>query len=276
MELIKKKKRLHALMKFFVIFGVLFIVFYIGAKPTIDDWSSSASVVCSYFCDGLIIANLILVFAYYTKYGKCDVVLNNIADEIVDCGYYLINSESNDAEKYLEAVIDKLNGSMYSVKREFELDELDFSFYADKRTEFIYCTSVEQLDRNDIIAYLDTAVNDITYHTLKRKGNGILLFVTDEAKEDAVSLSKLIVSLGRKSQIRIAIAIAEPQNGKIYYLGNQQSKCQQMIANYAQFAELPIANNLKSKGKLDFQSKLEEKLKTATVSELTADAINIH
>ena len=276
MDLITKKKRLYALMKFFIIFGVLFIVFYIGAKPTIDEWNATSSVICSYTCDALIIANLILVFLYYTKYGKCDVVLNNISDEIADCGYYLIDSDPMETDEYVSAVAERLGNSMYSIKNDIELCELDFSFYADKRTEFIYCAAVEQLDRNDVIAYLDSVVNDITYHTLKRKGSGVMLFVTDKADESAISLSKLIASLGRKAQIRVAIAIVEPSDGKIYYLGNQQTKCQQMIANYAQLAELPLSDDLKVNDKLDYQKKLEEKLKTATVNELTADIINIH
>lgn len=276
MDLVTKKKRLYALMKLFIIIGVLFIVFYIGAKPSIDEWNATVSVICSYACDVLIIVNLILVFAYYTKYGKCGVVVNNIADEISDCGYYLINSDPTGTDEYIFAVSEKLSESMYSIKSDIELSELDFSFYADKRAEFVYCVSVEQLDRNDVIAYLDAVVNDITYHTLKRKGSGVLLFVTDKADESAISLSKLIASLGRKSQIRVAIAVAEPSNGKLFYLGNQQTKCQQMIANYAQLAELPIADSLKVNEKLDFQIRLEDKLKTATVNELTADLINIH
>lgn len=271
-----KQKRLYTLMKYFVIIGVLFIVFYIGAKPTIDELNSTASVICSYLCDIIVIANLVLVFAYYTKYGKCDVVLNNIADEIADCGYYRINSEVSDTENYLAAVKETLNGALYSVSTDYETDEFDFSFYADKRSEFVYCIFVSELDRNDVIAYLDTVVSDITYHSLKRKGNGVILFVTDKADKSALSLSKLIVSLGRKSQIRLSVAVAEPDNGKIFYLGNQKTKCQQMIANYMQFTDLPVPDNLKSADKLEFQLTLKEKLKTATVSELTADAINIH
>ena len=276
MSIRDKQKRLKSLMTFFVAFGAIFNVFYIGAKPTIDAYSSLMSVVFSYICDALIILILVLVFLYYTKYGKCDVVLGNISDEIEDCGYYLINSEITDISEYISEVKNQLDSAMYSVKSDFELDELEFRFYADKRKEFIYCAEVGSLDRNDVIAYLDTVVNDITYHTLKRKGNGVVLFVTDSAEDSAVSLSKLIASLGRKSQIRLAIAIAEPSNNKLYFLGNQQTKCQQMIVNYIQMAELPIADSLKYTERLDFQHRLEERFKTATVSELTADVINIH
>lgn len=276
MDVRTKQKRLKKLMNFSVIFGVLYNLFYIGAKPAIEAYSTTAALVFRYLCDIIIIAVLILVFTYYTKYGKCDVILNNIADEISDCGSYYINSEPVETEEYISIIADRLSGSAFSLKKDFELDELDFACYADKRLEFVYCASVEKLDRNDIIAYLDCVVNDITYHTLKRKGNGVLLFVTDEADESAIALSKLIVSLGRKSQIRLAVAVAEPLNRKLYYLGNQQSKCQQLIANYAQFTELPISDELKSKDKLEFQIRLEEKIKTATISDLTADVINIH
>ncbi len=271
-----KQKRLYALMKFFVVFGALFIVFYIGAKPTVDDFNPSVSVACSYACDALVVINLVLIFAYYTKYGKCDVVIGNISDETEDCGYYFINSEVMPQEEYISCINNKLCENMFSVKKDFELDELDFSFYADKRKEFVYCSRIDKLSRGDIIAYLDTVINDITYHTLKRQGNGVLLFVTDDAEEGAVSLSKLIVNLGRKNQIRLAIAIAQPQNGKLFFLGNQQTKRQQMIVNYAMLSALPIEDRLKAVDKLDFQAALSEKLNTATVSDLTADIINIH
>ena len=54
--------------------------------------------------------------------------------------------------------------------------------------------------------------------------------------------------------------------GRVYFLGNRVSKCQQMIANYVMGCELPIADANKGE-RLPFQDKLEEKMKTFTLAE---------
>ena len=61
-------------------------------------------------------------------------------------------------------------------------------------------------------------------------------------------------------------AIAEADTGRVYFLGNRVSKCQQMIANYVMGCELPIADANKGE-RLPFQDKLEEKMKTFTLAE---------
>ena len=64
----------------------------------------------------------------------------------------------------------------------------------------------------------------------------------------------------------LAYAIAEADTGRVYFLGNRVSKCQQMIANYVMGCELPIADANKGE-RLPFQDKLEEKMKTFTLAE---------
>jgi archaellin len=94
----------------------------------------------------------------------------------------------------------------------------------------------------------------------------VILFVTDTAGEDAIDLSKSITCYGKRDQLQIAYAIAEADTGRVYFLGNRVSKCQQMIANYVMGCELPIADANKGE-RLPFQDKLEEKMKTFTLAE---------
>ena len=120
----------------------------------------------------------------------------------------------------------------FAIKSGIEIDEFDFSFTAMKKKEFFYVTEISSLSKDDILAYIDVVINDITVHNLKRSGNAVVCFVTDKPQEDAIALSKMITPLGKKEQIKIAVAIAQPGESRCYFLGNMPTKCQQMIASY--------------------------------------------
>ena len=124
--------------------------------------------------------------------------------------------------------------------------------------------------------YLESVINDITINSLKRKGNVVLCFVTDNAKEDAISLSKMITPLGKKEKIKIALSICETATGRVYFLGNVQTKCQQMIANFVMNCDVPIKDQYIGKEKLQFQFDIEEKMKNFNITDFKNGNFYVH
>ncbi len=119
-------------------------------------------------------------------------------------------------------------------------------------------------------------ITDITVNSLKRKGNAVLCLTTDKAEEDAISLSKMITPLGKKEQLKIALAICEPGTGKVYFLGNVQTKCQQMIANFVMNCDVPIKDKYICRDKLQFQLDLAERMKNLTLKDIKSDYFSVH
>ena len=275
-EIRKKQKKLYKIMKALVIFGAAFILIFIGLQPTIKEYNQVLATVLMYVCDVLVVAILIFLFSYYSKYGKCDSIMSSIENEINDNGYYLTSRAEKENSSYIEAVYDDLKNCGFSMNKDVEINDFDFSIKAMKKKEFFYCADIENLDKNDVLAYLDTVITDIAVNSLKRKGNGVLCFVTDKAGNDAVSLSKMITPLGKKEQIKIAIAICELSTGRVYFLGNIETKCQQMIANYAMNCDVPIKEQYISRDKLQFQLDLEDRVKKLTLKEIKSDYFSVH
>ena len=275
-EFRKKQRALKRIMHTLVIIGVVFILVYIGVQPTVAELSSRAAIICSYICDFLVIANMVVVFIYYTKYGKTDAFLDRMEHEISDCGYYFTKSNKKTVLDFISEAEGSFKYDGFAVQSNIEIDDFDFAFIAYKSKEFYYFADVEDLNRDDVTAYTDIVINDIAVHNLKRSGNGVICFVTDKAQESAVALSKMITPLGKKEQIKIAIAIVEPETSKCYFLGNMQTKCQQMIANYILKAPVPIPEELKGKEKLPFQSELEEKMKHFSAKEFLNGTFYVH
>ena len=86
----------------------------------------------------------------------------------------------------------------------------------------------------------------------------------------------MITPLGKKEQIKIAIAICELSTGHIYFLGNIETKCQQMIANYVMNCDVPIKEQYISRDKLQFQLDLEDRVKKLTLKEIKSDYFSVH
>ena len=275
-EFRKKQKNLYIFMKALVAVGVVFILAYIGFGQSIAEASSTAAVICRYICDLLVIGNMIVVFVYYTKFGKTDAFLNRTEHEISDCGFYFTKSSQKTVSGFIDEAEKSFTADGFAVQKAVEIGDFDFSFTAFKKKEFYYFADIEDLNRDDVTAYIDTVVNDIAVHNLKRSGNCVICFVTDKAQEGAVALSKMITPLGNKEQIKIAAAIAEPESGKCYFLGNMETKCQQMIANYILKCPVPIPDELKSSERLPFQEELEEKMKSFTVKEFLNGTFYVH
>ena len=275
-EIRKKQKKLYKIMKALVIFGAAFILIFIGLQPTIMKYSQITATVLTYVCDAIVVAVLALLFSYYSKYGKCDSIMSSIENEINDNGYYLTSRTEKDNKSYIQVLYDDLKNCGFSMNKDIEIGDFDFSIKAMKKKEYFYCADVEALDKNDVLAYLDAVITDITVNSLKRKGNGVLCLITDKAEDDAVSLSKMITPLGKKEQLKIAIAICEPSTGRVYFLGNVETKCQQMIANYVMNCDVPIKEQYISREKLQFQLDLEERVKKLTLKEIKSDYFSVH
>lgn len=266
-EFRKKQKRLFNLMRAVVIFGAVFIFIYIGVQPYVAELSNTASVICGYICDFLVIAVLVMLFLYYSKYGKSDSFLTSVENELSDTGYYLTSRSESTQQEYLQVMYDDLNQCRYSMSKSIEINEFEFDFKAEKKKEFFYCVCVDSLDKNDILAYLDSVIYDITVQNVKRRGDAVLCFVTDKAQEDAVALSKMITPIGKKEQLKIALAVCELSTQRVYFLGNVKTKCQQMIANFVMNCDVPIKEQYIGKEKLPFQAELEEKMKSFNIKD---------
>lgn len=262
-----KQRKLFKLMKIMVIFCAALIFIYIGAQPYVAEYNATLASVISYFCDIMVIAVLIILFMYYSKYGKCDSFLSHIENEINDNGCYLTSRDEPDSESFINVMCDDFSKCGYSVNKNIEICDFDFSIKAFKRKEFFYAACVDSVNRNDVLAYLDSVIQDITVKSLKRKGNAILCFITDNAEEDAVALSKMITPLGKKEQLKIAIAICELSSRRVYFLGNTQTKCQQMIVNFVMNCNLPIKEQYICSEKLQFQYDLEKRMQDFTVKD---------
>lgn len=275
-EFRKKQKRLYNLMKAIIIVGAAAIFVYIGAKPYVEDVSNTAAMICNYVCDALVIIIMVVLFTYFSKYGKSDSFLTSIENELSDMGYYLTSRSEKETVSYTNAMLEDFKNCGYMLNSNVEINEFEFDFKAEKKKEFFYCISLDDVDRNDVLAYLDCVIYDITVKNLKRKGNAVLCFITDKAEDDAIALSKMITPLGKKEQIKIAVAICEVSSGRVYFLGNVKTKCQQLIANFVMNCDVPIKEQYIGKERLPFQDELEEKMKSFNIKDFKAGTFNAH
>lgn len=276
-EFRKNQRRLKLIMNAFVIFSAMFIFCYIGASPFIvSALGENSQMVFAYICDALVIGCMILVFAYYTKYGKVDATLEMVEYELSDAGYYLTTRTENQPEEYIKTVCNDLRNTGFLVDENLEIDEFDFSAVGVKKNDFFYIANIEDVDRNDILAYLDSVTYDVTVKYIKRKANVVIMFVTDKANDDAIALSKMVTVLGKKGQIKIAFAISELSTGRCYFLGNKVTKCQQMIANYALNCDVPVKDEYIGKERLACQDELEEHMKTFNLKDFRDGKFLVH
>lgn len=275
-EVRRKQKRLYKTMRTLVIFGALFLIVYIGISPTVAELNHTLSVVLYYICNILVVAVLVVLFVYYSKYGKVESFLNNAENEITDAGYYFTSRQEKSIDDYCSVMYDDLQKCGFYMDKNLEINDFDFFARAMKRKEFFYIADILNVDRNDVLAYLDTVIFDITANNIKRSGDGVLCFVTDKADDSAVSLSKMITPLGKKEKLKIAIAIAETSTGRVYFLGNAKTKCQQLIANFVMNCDVPIKEEYIAKEKLSFQSEIEEKMKKFNLKDYRNGDFYIH
>lgn len=275
-EFRKKQKKLFRIMKTLIVFSAVFIFVYIGAQPYVANFSQTLAIAINYVCDGLVIVNLVIIFFYYSKYGKSDSFLTSVEYEINDAGYYITSREESTEEDYLNTVIEDLKSNNFSVDKNITVNTFTFDVRAYKKKEFFYIANIDALDKNDVIAYLDEVINDITVKNLKRKGNAVLCFITNKAQDDAIALSKMITPLGKKETIKISVAIVEPETKKVYFRGNEESVCRKLTANYVMNCDIPIKEKYIHREKLSFQHELEEKMKNFNIKDFKDGNFYIH
>lgn len=275
-EFRKKQKRLYKIMKPLVIISALFIFAYIGVEPFVASWNNIVAMILSYVCDFLVVANMIVIFSYYNKYGKSDSFLSVIEYELSDYGFYYTSREEKEEQPFIEALKKDFIADGFKTDTNLEINDFDFEITAMKKKEFFYVANIKELSRSDILAYLDSVITDITVQNLKKSGNAVLCFVTDKVEEDAISLSKMITPLGKKEKIKIAICIVEPSSKKCYFLGNMLTKCQQMIVNYVMRCNIPIDDKYKGDKRLPFQDRLEERMKDFNIKDFKNGTFYAH
>lgn len=272
----KNQKKLYIISKSLIIITAIFLIVFIGIKPIIDDYSAKLSVSLSYAGDLLVIVSLIFLFIYYSRYGKIDALLTGIENEINDSGFYISSRECKDNDEYINIMSEDLKSCGYSVNKNIEVNELDFDVKAVKKREIFYIINTDELDRNDILAYLDTVIYDITAINLKRSASIVLCFVTDKACDDAIALSKMITPIGKKARIKIALAIAEVSTSRVYFLGNQPTKQCRMIANFVMNCDIPIKDKYISKERLPYQQELEYKAESLDLKDFRNENFFVH
>lgn len=272
-EFRKKQKLFNKIFKLLVIATVVFLVVFIGIEPIL---SKNIVVVFNYISDAMIVLCLVLLFIYSSKFGKSDKFLESIENELSDTGYYFYARIDNSIDGYKNSVRDSLIANGFSYEENLEIDELEFTFRAMKKNEFIYAVTDETIDKNDLIAYIQSAIYDVTSVNIKRKGNGVMLYICDKATDDAIALSKMITPLGKKEQLKFANAIIELSTGRCYFLGNVSTKCQQMIANFAMGCRIPLEEQYIGKERLAFQDELEEHMKSFNIKDFKNNKFYAH
>lgn len=276
-EFRKKQKKLKKIMNTLVIATAIFLFVYIGVQPMLPDLVGQiGTVVISYINDILILICLVVLFIYFSKYGKSDKFLESIEYELSDTGYYYTAREEKNIDDYVSSVKNDLINNHFSVDDNVEVDEFIFDTRGLKKKEFFYIIKDEIIDKNDILAYQQSAIYDVTSVNIRRKGDGVLLFVCDKADESAIALSKMITPLGKKEQIKFANAIIETSTGCCYFLGNNPTKCQQMIVNYAMGCDIPLDSKYIGDERLAFQDELEEHMKSFNIKDFKNGTFYAH
>lgn len=275
-EFRKKQSRFKKIMNVACIFTAIFFFIYIGIQPMLAEWNQTAAIVIAYAGDILIVACLVILFLYFSRYGKSDKFLEAIEYELSDVGYYLTSRKEKTQEEYYNAVVEDIRNNGFSVDEKVSVNDFDFDAVGRKRNEIIYIVNTDDLDKNDVIAYVDSVVYDITAINIKRKANAVIVFITNKADDGAISLSKMITPLGKKETIKIANAIVEVDSGRVYFLGNKITKNQQIIANYVMNCEVPIKDCYKAKEQLPFQFELEEHMKSFNIKDFKNGTFYAH
>lgn len=272
-----KQKKLKKIMNIFCIITAVFMFVYIGVEPFLPDIIGSVGTLCvGYAADVLVVVSVALLFVYFSKYSKSDSFLEYIEYELSDCGCYFTSRQETSQKDYLTAVLDDLKSNGFNIETNVEIDGFTFDVRAIKGKEIFYIVCDDEIDKNDVIAYQQSAIYDITAVNVKRKANAVMLYICDNADDSAVSLSKAITPLGKKEQIKIANSIVELSSKRCYFLGNKPTKCQQMIANYVMNCALPIKDKFKLNEKLPFQYELEEHMKDFNIKDFNNGTFFAH
>lgn len=278
MEQFRKKQRKNKkILNILLIISAVYMFLYIGAEPILaKQFGGVITMISAYIAYALILASLIMLFIYTSKYSKCDKYLEAIEYELSDAGYYFTSRTEKTPEQYLDVMREDLVIHGFDIKSNIEIDGFEFDLRAVKGKEYIYIVCVDDVDKNDVIAYQESAIYDVTATMLKRKGNAVVVFISNKVQESAVELSKVITPIDKKERMLFSNAIVELDTGRCYFLGNKPAKSQQMIANYVMNCEIPIKDKYIGKEKLPYQHRLKEHMNDFNLKDYNNGTFSAH
>lgn len=278
MEQFRKKQRKNKkILNILLIISAVYMFLYIGAEPILaKQFGGVITMISAYIAYALILASLIMLFIYTSKYSKCDKYLEAIENELSDSGYYFTSRTEKTPEQYLDVMREDLVNHGFDIKSNIEIDGFEFDLRAVKGKEYIYIVCVDDVDKNDVIAYQESAIYDVTATMLKRKGNTVVVFISNKVQESAVELSKVITPIDKKERMLFSNAIVELDTGRCYFLGNKPAKSQQMIANYVMNCEIPIKDKYIGKEKLPYQHRLKEHMNDFNLKDYNNGTFSAH
>ena len=278
MEQFRKKQRKNKkILNILLIISAVYMFLYIGAEPILaKQFGGVITMISAYIAYALILASLIMLFIYTSKYSKCDKYLEAIEYELSDAGYYFTSRTEKTPEQYLDVMREDLVNHGFDIKSNIEIDGFEFDLRAVKGKEYIYIVCVDDVDKNDVIAYQESAIYDVTATMLKRKGNTVVVFISNKVQESAVELSKVITPIDKKERMLFSNAIVELDTGRCYFLGNKPAKSQQMIANYVMNCEIPIKDKYIGKEKLPYQHRLKEHMNDFNLKDYNNGTFSAH
>ena len=155
----KKQKNFYKFLKGLVIFSVIFIFVYIGAEPYVKAYSANLAVGVNYACDILVLANLVVIFLYYSKYGKVESFLKDIENELEDAGYYISSREKENINDRCDTICKDLENNGYKISKNFDVKDFSFNVRALKGKNYFYIiTNKPYLIKDYIINNLNHTV----------------------------------------------------------------------------------------------------------------------
>ena len=267
-DLRKKQRLFKKIRNISVILSSVIIIVYIGAEPYLE--AAFGNVLCFELAVfALVLASLVLVFVYESRYSKAEQFFDDEALKISDAGYYITSRDEKDCKSYVNAVNEDLAFNSFNVERNVTCGGFEFDLSARRKNEFFYCVSLDIADSNDVIAYLDCAKSDLTSQKLAVNGECVVCLVCNKVEESAITLSKNFdrIVTGRRSRLLVFPVIVELETGRVYFLGNKVSRAQKMTANYVMNCSLPFKEEYIGE-RLPFQSELEKRMNSKNIKDL--------
>ena len=266
-EFLKKQKHFKKIRNILITLSAVYVLVYIGAEPYI----AKAGLTSSPFqivMFALVGCSLAVLFLYEARYAKAEAFLNDVNAEISDAGYYYTSRSETDVNAFTKEVISDIKSMGYKCTVDCDIKDLNFDIAAQKGSEFVYLTALTDVERNDVIAYLDSAFFDITSNRMRSKGNAVIVFVCNRADGGAQALSKTISkTFTGKRVLNIGIAIAELESSKVYFRGNEPSVIQKLVAELILKCALPIDGKYIGAEKLKSQLELKERLENFNLAD---------
>ena len=254
---LKKQKLLKRIRNVSLFVTLAAVLVFIGIQPYIVE-AFGSDTVFQYVIFILVALSLGILFFYESRYSKSEKYIEDAMLEINDAGYYYTARKESNPECFAEKVKSDLIASGYKLKENVTALELDFDFSAVKGSEYLYLVTLDNVDRNDVIAYIDSAIYDLTSVKMRSKGNGVIVFVCNNANAEAIALSKSVKRIiSGKRVLKIGMAIAETESSKVYFRGNEAGVIQKLVAAFVMDCELPIDKKYIGEEKLPFQIELE-------------------